>query len=104
MVKKYKTMNTNGYNIFEDALNDALDYQRMKKKLPKISKLKPYINKHNWKNIKFPSDKEDWKKFEQNNKKIALNILFVPHNKEEIRPAYISKHNHKHKKKFVNDY
>ena len=99
MVKKYKTMNTNGYNIFEDALNDALDYQRMKKKLQKISKLKPYINKHNWKIIKFPSDKEDWKKFEQNNKKIALNILFVPHNKEEIRPAYISKHNHKHKKK-----
>ena len=22
----------------------------------------------------------DWKKFEQNNKTIALNILFVPHN------------------------
>ena len=67
----------------------------------KISKLKPYINKYNWKNIKFPSDKEDWKKFEQNNKEIALNILFVPHNKKEIRPAYISKYNHKRKKQVI---
>ena len=37
------------------------------------------------------------KKFVQNNKEIALNILFVPHNNEEIRPAYISKYNHKRK-------
>ena len=28
-----------------------------------------------------------------------MNILFVPHNKEEIRAAYISKYNGKHKKK-----
>ena len=40
---------------------------------------------------------EDWKKFEVNNKEIALNILFAPHNKEEIWPAYISKYNHKRK-------
>ena len=37
----------------------------------------------------------DWKKFEQNNKKIALNILFVPCNTEEIRITYKSKYNHK---------
>ena len=35
---------------------------------------------------------------EQNNKKIALNILFAPHNKQEIEPAYISKYNYKRKK------
>ena len=34
-----------------------------------------------WKTIKFTSDKEDWKTFEQNDKEIALNILFVPHKK-----------------------
>ena len=79
---------------FQNALNDSLDYQRIKKDPQKISKLKPYINQYNWKDIKFPSDKEDWKKFEQNNKEIALNILFVPHNKKEIRHAYISKYNH----------
>ena len=37
----------------------------------------------------------DCKKFEQNNKKIPLNILYVPHNTREIRPARISKYNFK---------
>ena len=73
----------------------------LKKKIQRISKLTPYINQYNWKNIKFPSDKEDWKKFEQNNKEIALNILFVPHNKKEISHAYISKYNHKRKKQVI---
>ena len=31
--------------------------------------------------------------FEQNNKTIALNILFAPHNTEKIELAYKSKHN-----------
>ena len=34
-----------------------------------------------------------YKRFESNNKSIALNILHVPHNTEEIRHAYISKCN-----------
>ena len=38
---------------------------------------------------------KDWKKFEQNNKTIALNILFVPYNAETIRVAYSSEYNHK---------
>ena len=37
----------------------------------------------------------DQKKFKQNNKTIALNILFVPHNAKTIRLAYKSKYNHK---------
>ena len=45
--------------------------------------------------------KEDWKKFEQNNKEIALTVLFVPHNKKEIEIAYKSKHNYKRKKQVV---
>ena len=84
-------------NCFQNALNDFLDYQRSKKHPLKISKLKPYINQYNWKSIKFMPDKEDFKKFERNNKEIALNILFVPHNKKEICHAYISKYNHKRK-------
>ena len=46
-------------------------------------------------------DKEDWKKYEQNNKEIALNILFVPHNKKETKLAYKSKYNHKRKKQVI---
>ena len=48
-----------------------------------------------WKKLK--SQKKEkvihWKKFEQNNKTIALNILCVPLNKKEIRFAYKSKYN-----------
>ena len=82
---------TNDDNCFQNALNDSLDYQKIKKDPQKISKLKPYINQYNWKDIKFISDKEDWKNFEQNNKEIALNILSVKLSKKEIEPAYISK-------------
>ena len=72
----------NGDNCFQNALNDALDYQRIKKDPQEISKIKPYIRKCNCKDVKFLSNKEDWKKFGQNKKTIALNILFIPHNKK----------------------
>ena len=49
----------------------------------RITNLKPFINQYNWKGITFPSHKEDWKKFESNNKSIALNILFVSYNTEK---------------------
>ena len=74
--------------------------QRIKKDLQEISKIKPF-NCYNWEGIEFPAGPKDWKKFEQNNKEIALNILFVPHNKKEIRSAYISKYNHKRKNQFI---
>ena len=43
-----------------------------------------------------PQPSRYWKKFELNNKTVALNILFVPYNTEEIRLSYRSKHNLKH--------
>ena len=46
----------------------------------RISKIKPFIDKYNWKEIDFPSHSKDWKKIELNNKSITLNILYVPHN------------------------
>ena len=36
---------------------------------------------------------KDWEKFEQNNTSIALNILFVSYNSEEIKLAYKSNYN-----------
>ena len=88
MVKIKKKLITNENNCFQNALNDSLDYQRIKKDPQRISKLKSYINQYNWKDIKFPSDKRDWKKFEQNNKEIALNVLFVPQNKKRNKTSY----------------
>ena len=38
-----------GDNCFQNALNDALDYQRIKKNPQEISKIKTYISQYNWK-------------------------------------------------------
>ena len=51
--------------------------------------------------MEFPPNKKDWKKFGSNNKTIALNILYVPHNSEEIRHAYKSKHNLNHENQAI---
>ena len=59
----------------------------------RMSKIKLFIGQYKRKEMNFSSHKEDCKTFEKNNKTIALNILYVPHNSQEIRPAYISKHN-----------
>ena len=41
----------------------------------------------------FPSHSKHWRKFERNNKTIALNILYVPYNTNQRRQSYISKYN-----------
>ena len=85
--------NTKNNNCFQYAITAALNYQNIDHHPERISKLKPFINNYNWKDIEFPSHSKDWRKFEQNNKTIALNILYVPHNTKQIRQAYISKYN-----------
>ena len=77
--KKEATINNNNNN-FQKALDDALNYQTIETHLERISKLKPYINKYNWKGIEFPVGSKEWQKFEKNNKTIALNILHVKRN------------------------
>ena len=92
---------TNEDNCFQNALNDALDYQRIKKDPHKISKIKPYISQYHWKDIVFLSHQKYWKRFEKNNKTIVMNIVFVPHNTETISTAYKSKYNHKRKNQVI---
>ena len=41
----------------------------------------------------FSSYQRDWEEFEQENTSIALNILFVSHNSEEINLTYKSSYN-----------
>ena len=57
--------------------------------------MKSFIEQYNWKEIDFPLHKKDWKKFEENNKSIAFNFLYLPRNTEEIRHAYKSKNDEK---------
>ena len=75
-----KTAIINNDNCFKNALNDALNYQNIEKDLQRISKIEPYISKHNWEGIEFPAGPKDQKKFEQNSETIGLNVLFVPYN------------------------
>ena len=56
------------------------------KELKKILKFKRV-------NTDFSSYQREWEEFEQNNTLIALNILFVSHNSEQIKLAYKSNYN-----------
>ena len=92
---KKSTINpkNNDYKCFQYAITLALNYDKIDRNPQRISKIKPFIENYNWKNIDFPSTRKDWNKFELNNNNIALNILYVPFNTKKIEIAYKSKHN-----------
>ena len=83
----------NNDNCFQYAVTVTSNYEKFKKDPQRISKIKPFIDQYNWKDIDFPSHSKDWKKCESNNKSTALNILHARHNTEKIRHAYKSKYN-----------
>ena len=63
-------------------------YHKETKNNPKrISKVKPFINNLNWKNINFSLEEQDFETLEMNNKSIALNTLQV---NEKNKPSFIS--------------
>ena len=78
----------------------ALNHEQINKDPQQITKIKPLLI-NTFGKIYFPSHSKDWKKIESNNKSIALNILYVPHNTEKIRHAYKSKHNLKHENQVI---
>ena len=67
---------------FRYAVTVALNYEEIKKDPQRITKIKPSIDKYNRKERNFPSEKDDWKKFVENNRTIALNVLYAQ--KEKI--------------------
>ena len=91
---KKSTINpkNNDDKCFQYAVTLALNLDNIDNHPEIISKIKPFINKYNWKDIDIPSTSKDWKKFELNNK-IATNNLYIPHNTRKIHVAYKSKHN-----------
>ena len=91
---KKSTINpkNNEYKCFQYAVTLALNLDKIKKDPQRISKVKPFIEQYNWKDIDFPTTRKNWKKFKLNNE-IAFNILYVPHNTKKIHIAYKSKHN-----------
>ena len=77
--------NTKYNNCFQYAIIAELNYQNISHHPERISKLRPFINNYNWKDTEVPSHSKDWRKFECNNKTIALNMLYVLYNTEQIR-------------------
>ena len=65
-----------GDTDFEDALDDALNYQNIEKGPQIISKLKPYINKYNWEGIDFSAGPKEWKKIELNEIIRQLHLMY----------------------------
>ena len=72
---------------FKWSIIGRLNYNKINEnELKKIEKFKRF-------DTDFSSHQREWEEFEQNNNSIALNILFVPHNSEEIKLAYKSNYN-----------
>ena len=90
---KKSTVNqkNNDNNCFQYAVTLALNIDKINDNPERISKIKPFIEKYNWKDIYFPSTSKDWRKFELNNE-VALYILYVLHGTKKIEIAYKSKH------------
>ena len=94
--KATKNPKNSDNNCFQYALIVALNYQSIKKDPQRVSKIKPFINQYNWKEIDFPvKPSKNWKNFESKNKSIALNVLYILYNTEKIRLSFKSKHNFK---------
>ena len=72
---------------FQWSIISGLNYNEIKEKeLEKILKFKRV-------DTDFSSYQRDWEEFEQNNTSIALNMLFLSHNSEEVKLAYKSSYN-----------
>ena len=91
---KKSTINpkNNDAKCFQYAVTLALNLDNIDNHPERISKIKHFINKYNWKDIDFPSTSKDWKKSESDNE-VALNVLYVPHNTKKINIAYKSNNN-----------
>ena len=103
LINKRATINPKNKDdkCFQYSITVALNHQNIENHPERISNIKPFIDKYNWKGIDFPAGIKDWKKFERNNKTIALNILFIPHNTKTINLAYKSKYNRKRENQVV---
>ena len=73
---------------FQYAITVGLNYEEIGKHAERITKIKHFINKYNWEAINYPSEIDDWNRFEKNNVKIALNVFYAK--KRYIFPMFQS--------------
>ena len=91
-VKSTINPKSNDDKCFQYAVTLALNLDNIDNHPERISKIKPFINQYNWKDIYFSPTNKDWKKFELNNE-VVLTILYIPHNTRNIQVVYKSKNN-----------
>ena len=77
-------INKNDNKCFQYAIIIALNHEEIKKDPKRILKIKPFINKCNWKGINYSSRKNVWKMFVKNNSKISL--MYYKFKKNEYIP------------------
>ena len=72
---KKSTINkkNNDHKCFQYAVTLALNLDKINDHPERISKIKPFIEQYNWKDIDFPSTRKDWKKLNQTMK---LRLIF----------------------------
>ena len=58
-----------------------LNYGEINRNSEKVSNIKPFINKYDWKGMNYLTKIDDWKIFQKNNPTIALNILSMKEKK-----------------------
>ena len=85
--KATKNPKNEKYKCFQWAITAALNYNKINEK-----ELKKFL-KFRRVDMDFSSYQRDWEEFEQENTSIALNILSLSYNSEEVKLAYKSIYN-----------
>ena len=62
----------------------ALNHDKIVKHSVRKTEIKPLIDKYSQEAIHYPSEKDDWKEFEEFNLTITLNVLHVEKEKKHI--------------------
>ena len=83
---------------FKYAATVALNYEEIGSHPERVSNIKMFINKYNWKGINYPLKIDDWESFE---KKIQQLLLIFCIKEKEICPANISKINSNCEKQII---
>ena len=70
-------INKKDNECFQYTVTALLNYKEIKKDPQRLTKLKPFIDKYNWKGINCPSEKGDWKKIGKSNVTIPFHVLYA---------------------------
>ena len=77
-------INQKDNKYFQYAVTAMLNHEEIGKDSERITKIKTFINKHNWNRKKISSAKDYCREFEKNNATIAFNLLYIKKEKKHI--------------------